>query len=429
MEENDIFEKIHSFKRFGSVLGLDRIKHLLLLLGNPQNDLKVIHVAGTNGKGSVCNFTYSILQEQGYKVGLYISPYIENFTERIQYNGREITKDQLGKYSKKVFDKIELMITEGYDSPTEFEVITAIAILYYKEMKADFVILEVGLGGRGDGTNVVDNPIVSVITPIALDHTEYLGNTISEIAFEKAGIIKDNSIVIANVRAPEAYSVVENICKEKKCNLIRVNSDGIFIKKTSLEGSTFDYKIGNTCFDNIEIKMIGDHQIENASTALTIVEALENEGYRISRDAIYKGLEKTKYIGRFEIMQKNPYIIIDGAHNIQGITSLKNTIESNLPNKKILLCIGMLKDKNVSEMLDEILQISNDNIALEPPIEERKMRADDLCDLINKKSHTCKSMADIDEAIRYVDSIKNNYDVVVFTGSLYLLGKIRSFFK
>ena len=215
----DAIKRIHEFERFGSVLGLERMEILLAKLGNPHRDLKAIHVAGTNGKGSVCRYLYEALQENGYRVGLYISPFIRRFNERIQFDGQEISDEDLESCSRKVLEKAEEMVREGADSPTEFEVVTAIAFLYFAEKKADFVILEVGLGGRGDSTNVVEKPLISIITSISYDHMDRLGSTLEEIAGEKAGIIKDGVPVVSNVDQREAAAVIARIAYQKGCVL------------------------------------------------------------------------------------------------------------------------------------------------------------------------------------------------------------------
>jgi dihydrofolate synthase/folylpolyglutamate synthase len=212
----DAIEKIHEFERFGSVLGLERMNIILEKLGNPQDELKVIHVAGTNGKGSVCKYIYEVLEAAGYRTGLYTSPFLEVFNERIELDGRYITDDELQSYTDRVLEKSREMVAEGHDSPTEFEVVTAIALLYFKEQNCDYVVLEVGLGGRGDSTNVVKAPLCSVIASISLDHTDRLGDTIAKIAFEKAGIIKEDCPVVISTDKKDARDVF--VEKAKECH-------------------------------------------------------------------------------------------------------------------------------------------------------------------------------------------------------------------
>lgn len=426
MNYEDVLNKIHSFHRFGSRLGLERMFGLLEKLGNPHKRLNIIHVAGTNGKGSTSRFIYSILLEQGYNVGLYTSPYLERFTERIESNGNEISLEDLVFCSEKVFKAVELIIEEGMDSPTEFEVVTAIAFLYYYQKQVDYLILEVGLGGKGDATNVVAHPIASVITTIAFDHMEYLGNTLSEIASEKAGIIKSKSPVITSVKDSAALDVIKTISLKKNSPLLCVSFEGIQNIESSLEGYVFDYITEKMTFKSLKIAMLGKHQIENAITALNVIYILRNSGIRIDEEAVYKGLRRAKQKGRFEIISKNPMVIIDGAHNLQGIEAFKDTVQQLFPDKKIMIGMGILKDKNVKEMID-ILSSLADAVIVTEPDNSRKLEAKALKELMSKHNTLCYEIADPIEAVSYALSIDSQYDVILFTGSLYLIGKVRAF--
>ena len=254
--------KIHEFEKFGSVLGLERMTKLLDILGNPQDELKVIHVAGTNGKGSTCKFIYSVLQECGYKVGLYTSPFLEIFNERIEFDGNYISDEDLSVYTDRVLAAVKQMTDAGLQSPTEFEVITAIAFLYFKEKKTDYVVLEVGLGGRGDSTNVCKKPLISVITSISYDHTDRLGNTLAEIASEKAGIIKDGCPVVTSAEADEALAVIEQAAAEHGSMYFETRNLPCLITAETFGGSKFDIDIQGVTFKNLEISMIGRHQVK-----------------------------------------------------------------------------------------------------------------------------------------------------------------------
>ena len=298
MNYNEALSYIHGTYKFGSKLGLENIKYLLELLGNPHMDLKVIHVAGTNGKGSTSTFINSMLIEEGYKVGLFTSPYLEEFTERIRINGNNMPKDDLAEVTELVKLKVEVMLANGRQHPTEFEIVTAIAMLYYKMKKVDYVVLEVGLGGRLDSTNVIENTLVSVITPIALDHTEYLGDTLDKIAYEKGGIIKKNSCVVAHPQEKEAMKVIENISAEKESTLTIAPVETIKIKKYDEFGITFDVNIEGVEFNDYEIELLGKHQVNNATVALTTIMALKKyHKIDVSEKSIRNGLKKAKLKG------------------------------------------------------------------------------------------------------------------------------------
>lgn len=423
MNYNDVITKIHSYKRLGFRLGLERMKKLLQLLGNPQQGMKVIHVAGTNGKGSVCRYLYSILQAEGYRTGLYTSPYLERFTERIEFDGYEIKPSELIHAADFVFEKVDQMILQGEESPTEFEIVTAIAFYYFSLKPMDYLILEVGLGGRGDATNVIEKPLVSVITPIGFDHTEYLGDTLGKIAFEKAGIIKNNCPVVANVIDDEALSVIKNRAKQLAAPLIEVPCHKISNIKRDLSGYAF-----HLSSQNYKVGMLGDHQVENAATALMVIEQLRAQSIKISQESLHEGLLKARQKGRFEIISEKPLTIIDGAHNILGMKSLKKTTTDILENKRILLCIGLLRDKDIDDILDIIIPTAHEVVVTEP-LNERKMEAYDLKRKIENYRVPCNHFSDVQAAIKYIKDCGTNYDGILFAGSLYLIGVIRSLYK
>ncbi len=428
MNYEEVLNKIHSFGRFGSRLGLERMRTLLDLLNNPQDGMKIIHVAGTNGKGSVCRNIYSVLQTQGYKTGLYTSPYLERFTERIEFNGKEIGEKKLIEHAGLVFQKAHEMIEKGFDSPTEFEIVTAIAFNYFKEMRMDYLVLEVGLGGRGDATNIINHPMVSVITTISFEHMEYLGDTLGKIAFEKSGIIKNECPVVTSVTEPEALEVIKGICHERHCALTQVPFNNISNIKASLEKYSFDFSFEDVACSNIEIGMLGMHQIENAATAITVIESMRNQGVRIEQEAISRGLKSSIQKGRFEIISKKPLILIDGAHNLEGMRALKNTISQLFINKKILLCIGLMKDKRAQEIMDVLSPLVQEVIVTEPE-NDRKMSACELRSLIEKYKITSHPIPDIIEACEYAMTRSSDFDAIIFTGSLYLIGKVRGQLK
>lgn len=422
-------EKIHEFERFGNVLGLERMNKILELLGNPHEDLKIIHVAGTNGKGSTCRYMYSVLQEAGYKTGLYTSPFLEKFNERIEFNGQCISDEDLSCYTDRVLAQVKRMTEICNQKPTEFEVITAIALLYFKEKNCDYVILEVGLGGIGDSTNVCQKPLASVITSVSMDHMDRLRNTIEDIAREKAGIIKEACPVITSVRNEKALEIIRETAKKKNCPYMETAKVEVNIHKEALDGMCFDA----LNLSNLEISMTGRHQAENATLAVATLLYLDQEGkIDVSRDVLYKGLKKAKQHGRFEVlsdMGNRPVIIIDGAHNIDGAEALKNAVNSLCPDGRILLVTGMLKDKDYEGIIGRFLEITGDFIVTEPQ-NPRKLLAEELSEvLIASGARSAVPRPKPEDAVNYVNQIKSDYDAVIFAGSLYLIGEIRSMLK
>lgn len=450
-------EKIGEFLKFGSVLGLERMNVLLEKLGNPQDSLKVIHVAGTNGKGSICRYIYEVLQAGGYKTGLYTSPYIEVFNERIEFDHEYISDSDLEIYTDRVIEKAREMVDEGHDSPTEFEITTAIGFLYFAEKKADYVVLEVGLGGTGDSTNVVSKPVASVIASISLDHTDRLGNTIAEIAAEKSGIIKEGCPVITSAADPEALDVITRTAimkhapiyysKDGKFEVLEENLHGCsFIAvppvndactcsgcsgcKTDDSGSAGGVCGAGTAGYVLQIGMLGRHQIENAMAALTtLVVARENGDIDISDDAIIRGFAEAKHIGRFEIMQEKPYVIIDGAHNADGSRALRDAVEKFFPGKKVQMVVGMLADKDVERALTNFRAVAEDFIVTEPD-NPRKMSAEKLAGIIRGTGTENVTVASgVKEAVNMAKERFADYDLTLFAGSLYLIGEIRGMLK
>ena len=432
VKANSAIDKIHEFQRFGSILGLERMNSLLKLLGNPQDDLKIIHVAGTNGKGSVCRYIYSVLQAAGYKTGLYTSPFLEVFNERIELDGRYITDEDLAAYTDRVLDCAEKMVARGEHSPTEFEVVTAIAFLYFKEKGCDYAVMEVGLGGRGDSTNVCRSPLISVITSISYDHTDRLGNTLAEIAAEKAGIIKEGCPVVTSAEADEALKVIEEKAAECGSMYFETRHIPYTVRAKSLEGISFDTVIQGVPFENIELSMLGEHQIKNAICALSALNILEERGnVNLHRDAVYRGLKAARQTGRFEVMSakdEKPIVVIDGAHNPDGASALRKAVNEYLPGKKILMVTGMLADKDTESILKEFTAITDSFISTEPE-NPRKMDAESLKAEIEAMGADCESFPDCREAVQAAAERGKNFDAVLYAGSLYMIGAIRGLLR
>lgn len=421
----DAIERIHAFDRFGSILGLERMNLLMEKLGNPQKNLKVIHVAGTNGKGSVCRYLYEALRANGYRTGLYISPFIQSFHERIQANGSFISHEELQQYTQAVVEKTEEMVKEGYDSPTEFEVVTAIAFLYFAAKKTDFVILEVGLGGSGDSTNIIETPLISVITSISYDHMQQLGTTLAQIAGEKAGIIKQGVPVVSNVPQREAAAVIAKTAYEKGCVLHDASKIKYGIRSQSAEGSIFDMELYGTDYSNVEISMPGAHQVENAKTALLVLEILRKQCIiNVERSKLYEGIKQARQPGRFEVFPGNPCIVLDGAHNEAGAESLAKTMEACFSGKRILTVCGMLADKETEKIAFWLSKISQNVLAAEPD-NPRKLPAADLAELLQNQGCQCETAGSAEAAFQMAMEHETKPDVILFAGSLYLIGDIR----
>ena len=424
MTYQEALDRIHSFQKYGSKLGLERMTRLMELLGNPQENMKVIHVAGTNGKGSVCRYLYSVLQENGYKTGLYTSPFLERFTERMEYNGFEIFEEDLINYTGQVLEKVDMMLEEGMESPTEFELITAIAFLYFSKQDIDFLVLEVGLGGIGDSTNMVSKPVASVITSISFDHMEYLGDTLEKIAIEKAGIIKQGVPVIFNVDDRSAADAIRKTAEAKCSRVYDVSVIPFQIKDKAIDGYSFDVAINDVKYREVRISMVGMHQIANAICALTVLEVLRKENLIcLDKDDLYAGFWKARQTGRFEVLKKHPYVVIDGAHNEAGAEALRIVSSEHFKNLKILMVIGMLADKKIEKLIEKFGMITDEFVATEPD-SPRKMAASELCRQIEKSGKKCIAIENPEEACSYVGSL-SSYDVTIFAGSLYLIGKVR----
>ncbi|MDO4552157.1 MAG: folylpolyglutamate synthase/dihydrofolate synthase family protein [Bacillota bacterium] len=429
MTYEEALARIHEFERFGSRLGLERIRLLLKLLGNPQKDMKVIHVAGTNGKGSVCRFLYSVLQAHGFRTGLYISPFLERFTERIEFDGREISPEDLARCTEDVLKQVERMLAMGEESPTEFEVVTAIAFLYFSRKPVDFLVLEVGLGGRLDSTNVVEKPLASVITSIDRDHMAQLGDSLVEIAGEKAGIIKEGCPVVYRAGAPEAAREIRRIAGEKGSLCLDAAAGRARVLEEAPEGCRFTAEIGEERWPELSLSMGGLHQVENALTALQTLSLLQKQGLlRLEEEKLRKGLKAARQPGRFEILRREPWLILDGAHNAAGARSLADTAGRLFPGKKLLLVLGMLADKEVDAMLECFFRLEGELAATEPD-SARRLPAAELCRRAEALGRPCRCLGSWQEACRYIEEHLNEYEVCVAAGSLYLIGAVRGVLK
>lgn len=421
MDYASALDYIHGTYKFGSKLGLDNITCLLAKLGDPQDKLKIIHVAGTNGKGSTVSFISKILESAGYRVGIFTSPYLERFNERIRINDDHIPDGDLGRITGIVKEKVEEMLSEGYAHPTEFEIVTAIAFVYYFEANVDYVALEVGLGGRMDSTNVVKKPIMTVITPVALDHTEFLGDTLYQVAGEKAGIMKDHVPCIIYPQEEEAMKRIEEVATERSAALTIADFSTLSIEKTSLEGTAFTYRN-----ESYTIGLCGTHQVNNAIVAMTVVEQLVNKNLcQVSHPQLKKGLSTTKWGGRFEVMSQEPLVIIDGAHNLHGAIGLDRALETYLKDKKLGAVIGILGDKSYEAIIDLLAPRLNKVIVTEPD-NPRKLPMEQLGKLIEGYDIPVQYERDILKAVDKGQAMEDIDGLIIF-GSLYMIGAVRSY--
>lgn len=429
MDYEEAIKFIKAVHNNGTKLGLQRNTRLTELLGNPQNSFKIVHVAGTNGKGSTCNLIHDVLMASGYKTGLFISPHLEEFTERIQINKVPIDKESLTRITALVKEKIKIMYDEGYSELTEFEIITAIGFKYFQEQNIDILVLEVGMGGRYDASNVINESIVSVITTIALDHTEFLGETLEEIAYEKAGIIKENSNVVIYPQSDKVKNVIKEEAKKKNSNVFEVDINNIRLIHSDLDGQTFEYMKKDVFYlKEIKLNLLGEHQLYNSATALLALEVLKNSALNITEDSIKEGFETCRYEGRFELLHKKPTIVIDGGHNYNGLEYFAKAIKSNFNDTKIVLFYGMLKDKNPDSVIDLLVPLCKIIYTLTPN-NYRAMSAIDLASLIKKRHNIDVVPLDtFDDALEVINNLKEE-DVAAFVGSLYLIGEARSKLK
>ncbi len=408
---------IHSRPRGLPKPGLERIEELLALMGNPHKGLRYVHVAGTNGKGSCCAMLSSILRAAGYKVGLYTSPYIHRFNERMQINGKPIPDAELGEIADFVRSKAEEMSRPC----VEFEIVTAIGFEYFARNKCDIVVLEVGLGGRFDATNVIDCPECALITSIGLDHTDMLGSTLREIAFEKAGIIKPGCAVATYpAQDDEVISLLASVCRERGVSLRIAEDDEIELLYDDLSGQEFCY-----CDDTpLRLGLLGDHQCRNAAAVLEAVEILRERKWKIKPEAVEKGLAEVKWPARFEIIGEKPYVVADGGHNVPCAEALRANLEYYFEGKKAVFLIGMMADKDVDGFIDTIAPCAAAFVcvAVDQP---RALKAEKLAEKLRKYKKPVFTAPSVAEGISMAKGAAGKSGVVCATGSLYLMGPVR----
>ena len=451
MNYSEAREYLKNVNKLGSILGLNTIKELLKRLGNPQNELKVVHIAGTNGKGSIMTFVQNILMESGYKVGRYCSPAVFNEREIIRINDEYISEEQSADLLTRIKEKCDSMYSEGLPHPTSFEIETAEALMFFKEQNCDIALIECGMGGETDATNVFEKVLCSVIATISLDHTQFLGSTIEEITKVKSGIIKENCPVVMSKQTVEAENVIKQVCKQKNSELIipteqdleNVEIDGLTTKVT--------YKASNNKEYILNLQALGTYQIKNAKTAVEVALVLDkaltektnicdesdknnstgmknninNSGNTIEKN-IKKGIEKTVWPGRMEVISKEPLIIIDGAHNPGAVLELRKTLDLYFTNKRITFIMGVLSDKDFSKEA-EIIADRAERIITITPNNSRGLDGHKLAETLVKYNHNVQVADSLKQAAEEsIDTIKDNRaDMILAFGSLSYLGELK----
>jgi len=418
MNFGEALKWLYGFQKLGIQLGLKRIQHLMNELGNPHNDMKIVHVAGTNGKGSVCRLIESILQEGGYSVGMYLSPHLQRFSERVTINNQEISEDNVASLVNAIKPIVDEMIKEG-NTPTFFELVTAMAFQYFHNKNVDFAVIEVGLGGRYDATNIVD-PLITIITNVSLEHEKILGKKVKDIAGEKAGIIK-KGVPVVTAATGDALSVVKEKAADNNASLEIVDSKRWKRIHGSMTGQEFLIK-GSLTEHHVNTPLLGQYQGENITLATATIEQLQMNGMYLTDDAIIKGIEKTVNPGRMEIVGTKPTVLLDGAHNIVGIELLKKTLEEDFVYEKLILVLGILSDKNIQEMLDIITPLA-DTVIVTKSHNKRACNPSKLKELIGEKEVVVKD--EISDAIDHGKKIAKKQDLICITGSLFTVGEVK----
>ena len=406
----------------GSVLGLTTMELLLNRLGNPQDELQFIHVAGTNGKGSVLAYLAEILKNQGYSVGRYISPVLFHYREKIQINGEYIGRDDFARITSKVAEVRSRMEEEGLPLPTVFEVETAISFLYFKEKKCDYVLLEVGMGGRTDATNIIKTPVATLIASVSMDHMQFLGNTLREIAWNKAGIFKEHVPAASAHQQIEAEEVIREEAKEKHTQCQFVEPEQIRVLKTSLTSQIFSYKE----FENLEIHLMGAHQLENAALALEAVKLLREQGITISDTSVREGLKNTIWKGRFTIIHEDPYVVIDGAHNPDAAMRLRTAMETYFPDQKKIYIFGVFSDKEYDKIIEITAPLAEYIYTVETPDNPRALPAEELAKEVAKVNAAVEPAMSIADAVKRSLNRAGKDDVIMVFGSLSFLKEVEA---
>lgn len=422
MESKDFLESLaylYDLQRFGTIFGLSNIENIAQVLGNPQQDLKVIHIGGTNGKGSTAALMASILQESGRRVGLYTSPHMVSFTERIQVNGLGITEAEVAGLTARIRKRIEEAgIPQEF---TFFDFTTAMAFLHFAESKVDLAIIEVGLGGRLDSTNIVA-PLVTVITNVSHEHRDVLGNSLREIAGEKAGIIKHGTPVVTGVTQEEIFQELERICREKEAPLYRMGRDFSHEKEGT---GLFCFKGRRWSLSGLKVSLLGDHQIGNATMAMGTLETIEEMGFLVARESIYRGLAQVNWPGRLEIVRKRPWVLLDAAHNPAGAQALREALPQNFSYDRCYFLLGIMNDKEVERIVSILAPLSDETMLCKPR-QDRAAPPERLLRALEAVGGQGRVIPDVAKGLDALLSMAGREDLICVTGSFYTIGEARS---
>lgn len=419
MNYEEAREYLDQVSKGGSILGLDNMRELLKRLENPQDSLKFVHISGTNGKGSVLAYVSTVFKEAGYRTGRYISPTLFSYREKIQVNESFIGREDLAHLTEEVKKAAEEMQNSGKGFPTIFEIETALAFLYFAEQKCDIVILETGLGGALDATNVIKTSVMEVITSISMDHMEFLGDTLGKIALQKAGIIKPHTSVVSAVQDMEAMEVIRDVCRKKECVFDTVDQEQIKDISYGYEGQSFSYKD----WKNIKISLMGSYQIKNAALALEAIEALRKLGYELNDKAVYQGMKTAVWKGRFTVISKEPFIIMDGAHNQAAAEELVRSLKLYYPGKKFYYIFGMFRDKDYHQVIRLTAPLAEHIVTVETPENPRALPAEELKKAVAEVNPSVEAAGSLRMAVnRVMEQIDKDAVIVIF-GSLSFLGE------
>ncbi|MCI9140119.1 MAG: bifunctional folylpolyglutamate synthase/dihydrofolate synthase [Lachnospiraceae bacterium] len=425
MTYEETINYIEEKKSLGSVFGLKTIRELLRRLGNPQKSLSFVHIAGTNGKGSVLAMISTVLKEGGYCTGRYFSPSVFRELETIQVGNRPISKKCFAQHMTEIRAKAEEMVLEGFSHPTVFEMEIGVAFCYFVDKNCDIVLLETGLGGKMDATNVIESPILAIFTSISMDHMNILGDRLEQISKEKAGILKKGCLALTIRQREEVMHVLKKEADNLGCPL--AIADVIDAKRieTTLERQVFSYKGEGT----FEISLAGTYQLENAVLAIEALRLLERAGFPVSQRKIQKGLSKTKWQGRFSVLSTSPLFIIDGAHNFNGAKKLAESIEFYFTNKKIIYIMGILKDKDDDGIIRMTEELASDIITVSTPERNRTIEALELACRVRKYHQRVSAADSLEEAVEMAYLLADKQSVIIAFGSLSFLGKIKEIVK